>query len=71
MRMREGRALRLAALLLLLLLLKLLLPGAPALLRTWAEEVLAPGAEETVTAWGRALAGQGERVAALQPEGRR
>ena len=69
MRMKKTRALRLLALLLLAALLRLLLPGAVEMLRAWAEESLAPGAEETVEAWGRALAGQEERVQALHREG--
>lgn len=69
MRMREERALWLAALILLAALLRLLLPGTAGALRAWAEDSLAPGAEETVAAWGRALAGQEERIQALHREG--
>ena len=69
MRMQKTRALWLAALILLAALLRLLLPGTVKTLRAWAEESLAPGVEETVAAWGRALAGQEERIQALHREG--
>ncbi len=67
--MKEARALWLAALIFLAALLRLLFPSTVETLRAWAEESLAPGVEETVSAWGRALAGQEERVQALQREG--
>lgn len=68
MRMRKRGTLWLAVLLLLAALLKLLLPGASVALRELAEDCLAPGGAETVEAWGRALAGGEERIAALNRE---
>ena len=59
-----------AALLVLLALLKLLCPGKAAALRSWAEGLAWPGAEETVAAWGRSLGEDGEPIPVLRPGGR-
>ena len=67
--MKKTSFLAWAALLLLLGLLKLLFPGRTEALRLRAEEIFCPGSVEAVEAWGRAFAGEEERVAALAPEG--
>lgn len=56
-----------AVLLVLLGLLKLLFPGRTEELRLRAEEIFCPGSVEAVEAWGRAFAGEEERIAVLAP----
>ncbi len=65
--MKETKILAWAALLLLLGLLKLLFPGRTEALRCRAEEIFCPGSVEAVEAWGRAFAGEEERLAVLAP----
>ena len=65
--MKKQSLLAWAALLVLLGLLKLLFPGRTEELRQRVEEIFCPGSVEAVEAWGRAFAGEEERIAVLAP----
>lgn len=67
MPVRARTALLFAELLLLLTLWKLCCPRQTETLRAWAAEAMLPEARQTVEAWGRALAGEEERVAVQGP----
>ena len=65
--MKKQSLLAWAAQLVLLGLLKLLFPGRTEELRQRVEEIFCPGSVEAVEAWGRAFAGEEERIAVLAP----